>query len=110
MPAPYIQLIAGTQELSSTLVHLADSGDIPAFTPLMMNADGLLVPWDGVSAGKAVYLTPHLISSGTQKTAQVYKTGIFNIDAVNWPKSVTEEAARMAAFIGSGVSVQPLHN
>ncbi len=44
MPAPYIQLIAGTQELSSTLVHLADSGDIPAFTPLMMNADGLLVP------------------------------------------------------------------
>lgn len=110
MPAPYIQFIAGTQEVSSTLVHLADSGDIPAFTPLMMNAGGLMVPWDGASAGKAVFLTPHLINSGTQKTAQVYKTGTFNIDAVNWPENVTDEAARMAAFIGSGVSVQPLRN
>ncbi|EMM0378347.1 head decoration protein [Pluralibacter gergoviae] len=110
MSAPYIEFIAGTQELTSTLVYLADSGDIPAFTPLMMNDQGLMVPWDGSGQGKAVFLTSHGISSTTQRTAMVYKTGIFNIDIVNWPESVTTAAARAAAFVGSGVSVQPLRN
>ncbi|EFS9907125.1 head decoration protein, partial [Salmonella enterica] len=45
MSVPYLQLVAGTQEVTSTLVYLAGAESIPAFTPLMMNADGAMVPW-----------------------------------------------------------------
>lgn len=110
MAAPYLQIISGTQELVSTLAHFADSGEIPAFTPLMMTDAGLMVPWDGEESGKAVYLTPHIIDTSLQSTAKVYKAGIFNTEIINWPESVTPEHKRAAAFVGSGISVQPLRN
>ncbi|HHU7558716.1 TPA: hypothetical protein ACULA9_004803 [Escherichia coli] len=40
--------------------------------------------------------------------AQVYKTGVLNVDALNWPESVKELSVKVAAFVGSGISVQPL--
>ena len=110
MATPFLQIISDTQELVSTLAHFADSGEVPAFTPLMMNDDGLMVPWDGVGAGKAVYLTPHIIDTALQRTAKVYKAGIFNTSIVNWPEGIETEQQRAAAFVGSGVSVQPLQN
>ncbi|EGK6862571.1 head decoration protein [Salmonella enterica subsp. enterica serovar Glostrup] len=110
MPTPYTELLAGTQEIVSTQACFADSGELKAFTPLMMNADGLVVPWDGADSGMAVYLTPHAINTTSQRRAKVYKTGVFNIDVVNWPDTVTTAEKKMAAFIGSGISVQPLCN
>ncbi|TJA38617.1 head decoration protein, partial [Escherichia coli] len=54
------------------------------------------------------YLTSYPVDTSTQKSAQCYKTGIFNIAAVNWPESADTDAKKCAAFAGSGVSVQPL--
>lgn len=44
----------------------------------------------------------------TGAQAQVYKTGVLNVDALNWPEEVTTLSAKIAAFVGSGISVQPL--
>lgn len=50
-----------------------------------------------------------LYKSTPRKTqAQVYKTGVLNVDALNWPESVKELSVKIAAFVGSGISVQPL--
>ncbi|EOV0286492.1 head decoration protein [Salmonella enterica] len=110
MSAPYLQLVAGTQEITSTLVYLSGTEAMPAFTPLMMNADGAMVPWDGTESGKAIYLTPHAIDPTKQPRAMVYKTGIFNIELIKWPESVTTDQKKAASFAGSGISVQPLVN
>lgn len=49
-----------------------------------------------------------LIDTAKKTQAQVYKTGVLNVDALNWPESVRELSAKVAAFVGSGISVQPL--
>ncbi|HHP3153015.1 TPA: head decoration protein [Escherichia coli] len=109
MDTPYIELFAGSQQVATTLVHFAaDAGVIQEFTPLMLADNGEFKPWDGKESGKAVYLTSYPVDTSTQKSAQCYKTGIFNIAAVNWPESADTDAKKCAAFAGSGVSVQPL--
>ncbi|WP_447216436.1 AAA family ATPase [Escherichia coli] len=109
MDTPYIELFAGSQQVATTLVHFAaDAGVIQEFTPLMLADNGEFKPWDGQESGKAVYLTSYPVDTSKQKSAQCYKTGIFNIAAVNWPESVDTDAKKCAAFAGSGVSVQPL--
>lgn len=110
MAVNYPQMVAGTQEVTSTMVYLSGGDVIPAFTPLMMNADGAMITWDGAESGKAIYLTPHAIDPTKQPQAIVYKTGIFNIEIIHWPDSVTTDQKKIAAFAGSGISVQPLGN
>lgn len=110
MATHYTELMAGTEALVTTLgIFSANKGVIPAFTPLMQeDATGALVVWDGTSAGKAVYVSAVQIDTATKTQAQVYKTGVLNVDALNWPESVTQLSAKVAAFVGSGISVQPL--
>ncbi|NTZ38149.1 head decoration protein [Enterobacter sp. JMULE2] len=109
MGVPYPEIYSGTAEVSTTLVCLSGSGSIPQFTPLMIEpTSGLMTPWDGVNAGAAVYLTCFNIESNAQSRAQVYKTGTFNVDIVNWPESVTTLEKKLSAFAGSALSVQPL--
>ncbi|MCY1696639.1 head decoration protein [Lelliottia sp. SL45] len=109
MGVPYSELYSGTAEVSTTLACLLNTGNIPAFTPLMVEqTSGLVTPWDGVNAGAAVYLTCFNIESNVQNRVQVYKTGTFNVDIVNWPESVTTLEKKLSAFAGSALSVQPL--
>ena len=110
MATHYTELMAGTEALVTTLgIFSANKGVIPAFTPLMQeDATGALVVWDGTSAGKDVYVSAVQIDTATKTQAQVYKTGVLNVDALNWPESVTQLSAKVAAFVGSGISVQPL--
>ncbi|EEZ4278546.1 head decoration protein [Escherichia coli] len=107
MPTPYTQLLSGTQEVVSTLACFASAGEIKARTPLMQNGTGLMVEWDG-TPGKAVYLTISEINTATKTRAQVYKCGIFNIDEINWPDTADTFEKKISAFVGSGISVQPL--
>ena len=103
MATHYTELMAGTEALVTTLgIFSANKGVIPAFTPLMQeDATGALVVWDGSSVGKAVYVSAVQIDTAK-------KTGVLNVDALNWPESVKELSAKVAAFVGSGISVQPL--
>lgn len=110
MSAPYKEIVAGGEPPVTTLGILAGGqGVIPALTPLVQDAtNGALVVWDGTNAGQAVYVTAFSIDATSQTQAQVYKSGVLNVDALNWPKSVTTLSARVAAFVGSPISVQPL--
>lgn len=110
MATHYTELMAGTEALVTTLgIFSANKGVIPAFTPLMQeDATGALVVWDGSSVGKAVYVSAVQIDTAKKTQAQVYKTGVLNVDALNWPESVKELSVKIAAFVGSGISVQPL--
>lgn len=109
MSAPYLELIAGTEQLVTTRGHFTASGDvIPALTPLMLDDNGTLVPWDGESTTHAVYVSAVEVDTSRRTVAQVYKTGVLNIAVINWPEYVTAEEAKAAAFAGSGISVQPL--
>lgn len=111
MTTPYSEIFSGTAEVSTTLVFFANSGVIPAFTPLMLEpVNGIMVPWDGKNSGNAVFLTPHAIDTTTQRRAQVYKSGTFNVDVINWPVTdpVLTLEKKIAAFAGAGLSVQPL--
>lgn len=110
MGANYVELLAGSEALTTTLGLFVSSGDvIPALTPLMLSAQSnALVAWDGEASGQAIYVSAFQVDTASQTSAQVYKTGTLNVDALNWPENVTTLAAKMAAFAGSGVSVQPL--
>lgn len=118
MSSPYFQLIAGTQEVCTTMVVIAGGqGVIPSLTPLQVELDsGLFFVWDGKSAGAAVYLTTNEVNAASEVNAQVYKSGTFNIDVLSWPKVKDESnndidlttAQKLAAFAGHCVSAQPL--
>lgn len=110
MTANHIELVAGTEAPVSTLgIFAGGKGVIPALTPLMQDATtGALVVWDGAKAGQAVYVSCFSVDTANQTQAQVYKAGVLNVDALNWPEEVTSLSAKMAAFVGSGISVQPL--
>lgn len=109
MTVPYAELFAGTAEVTTTLANIGGLEEIPALTPLMLDVENnRLIVWDGVAAGTAVCLTAFAVNPVTQPQAQVYKTGTFNIDVINWPESVADEALKLVAFVGSALSVQPL--
>lgn len=113
MPAPYLQLISGSQEVATTLVVLAGGQNvIPAYTPLMVDTTtGKFLVWNGLKSGEAVYLTAAEINATSDVNAQVYKSGTFNIDVIKWPLNGTTEltqAQKLAAFAGSALSAQPL--
>ncbi|MDU7173636.1 MAG: head decoration protein [Klebsiella oxytoca] len=109
MTANYIELVAGTEALVTTLGMFASGkGVIPELTPLMQDDNGALVVWDGAKAGQAVYVSCFTVDTASQTQAQVYKAGVLNVDALNWPEAVTTLSAKIAAFVGSGISVQPL--
>ena len=111
MATHYTELMSGTEALVTTLgIFSANKGVIPAFTPLMQeDATGALVVWDGTSAGKAVYVSAVQIDTAKKTQAQVYKTGVLNVDALNWPESVRELSANKSftplqkAFIALGL-------
>ncbi|MCS2168037.1 head decoration protein [Scandinavium manionii] len=104
------ELIAGTETLVTTLgIFSQGRGVIPALSPLMLDEEsGALVIYDGATLGKAIYVSAISVDTDTRSQAQVYKCGVLNVDALNWPESVNTLNQRVTAFAGSGISVQPL--
>lgn len=110
MATHHTELVAGTEALVTTLgIFSSGQGVIPALTPLMADAtSGTLIVWDGSQPGRAVYVSAFPIDTSVRTQAQVYKTGVLNVNALNWPEGVTTLSVKVAAFTGSGISVQPL--
>lgn len=76
----------------------------PALTPLMLEAtNGVLVPWDGASAGSAVAVLA-LDHDGISSLATYYKSGTFDMDMLLWPEGADANKKRNA-FVGSAISV-----
>lgn len=109
MPVPYAELFAGSDEVSTTLVPIGGEDIIPALTPLMLEpVSKTIVAWNGDNSGQASFISPFEIDPSTQNYVQVYKSGTFNMDVINWPESVTTTDQKLTAFVGSALSVQPL--
>ncbi|WMY72732.1 head decoration protein [Buttiauxella selenatireducens] len=104
------ELVAGTEALVTTLgIFSPGNGVIPALSPLMLDEEsGALVVYDGAKVGKAIYVSTFSVDTDSKSQAQVYKCGVLNVDALNWPETVSTLSQRVAAFAGSGISVQPL--
>ncbi|HFN0855585.1 hypothetical protein M4C69_23740 [Klebsiella pneumoniae] len=58
----------------------------------------MLVPLDGQTSGEAIYVPYFQMDIVSQTQAHIYKTGVLNIEAPNWPEFVTTTIAKMAAF------------
>lgn len=96
--------LAGDEPLKTGRAFAAAGQTFVRLTPLMQNASGLLVKWDG-SAGKAVAMAVKSAEALASDTLMpFYKTGCFRISAVQWPDGLTD-AQKRAAFIGSPISV-----
>lgn len=78
---------------------LGTSG-LAAFTPVIVNAStrAISLPVQGTSKPNA--LTIHSVPAGTSasSTVQVWKAGMFNLDAINWGADFDTEAERISAF------------
>lgn len=71
---------------------------IPANTPVRVGFEGdaLVLIADAL---KPNAVTTHAINPGSPAgNVGVYKAGNFNINALNWPATLTTEAARLGAF------------
>lgn len=78
---------------------LATSG-LAAWTPVIFNPStrAITLPVQGTSQPNA--LTIHSIAAGAASTStvQLWRAGMFNLDAINWGADFDTEAERVAAF------------
>lgn len=75
----------------------------PALTPLMLNNQDVLVPWDGSNAGTAVGVLS-LNIDGTDTTVPYFKSGTWRMEDLVWPEGITD-AMKRNAFTGTAISV-----
>jgi hypothetical protein len=110
----------GDTAATTTTITLTASGanvDLPIYSVLDNNGGGLLADQAGVAADdRANYILaePIFIADGDTMVVPVYRTGHFNMDALNWDASYTTDAQKKVAFEGSvspGIFIsKPEHN
>lgn len=99
-----VEILAGDTPAIVTDYGIAGStlaaAGIPAWTPVIVNPGtrAITLPVQGTS--KANALTTHSLEAGSAATSsvQVYKAGMFNIDAINWAASFDTVAERQDGF------------
>lgn len=102
-----VELYAGDTPAPVTIsgkysTTLAASG-IPAYTPVDLDFEtGNISLVDGTTITKANAITCGTLTAGAgggvAGEMACFKAGCFNINALNWPASLSTEAARLAAF------------
>ena len=102
------RVFSGSDPAYTAIGQAAIAVATPALTPLMLGVTvgtdaGLLIPWDGVSAGQAVAVLA-LDHDGVSTTCSYYKSGTFDINAILWPAGL-DIAIKRNAFMGTAISV-----
>lgn len=92
-------LITGQNLAQFTVVgRITASGKLTAYAPAAVDGSQI-----------AVGILVHAINAtSADKSCQIYTAGIFNVDALVWPGSVTTLAAKQAAFERSPIAVKQL--
>lgn len=82
---------------------LATSG-LAAWTPVYVDpaTRAVTVAVHGTTAPNAITVFSVEAGSASTTTVGVYKAGMFNIDALNWPASYDTDAKKFAAFVTGG--------
>ena len=83
---------------------LNGSGGVVAYTPVYVDpaTRAITVALYGTQAPNAIVVTNVPAGSGATASVPVYKAGMFNINALNWPASYDTDAKKLAAFVTGG--------
>lgn len=103
---------AGSEQTTTTAGVIKAGQSIMKRTPLgMVTSSGEFVSWDpAANDGRevATRIAPFSIdSSGGAVEKQLIKGGVFNPELINWPAGTTD-AQKLAAFVGTPISLQTL--
>lgn len=102
-----VELFAGDTpapvSVTATYDAVLAAAGIPANTPVSVDiTTGAIALVDGTDITKANAVTVGVLRAGAGASAAgrmaVYKAGTFNINALNWPATLSTEALRLAAF------------
>lgn len=99
-----VEILAGDTPAIVTDYGIAGStlaaAGIPAWTPVIVDPATRAITLPVAGTSKANALTTHSLEAGAPATStvQVYKAGMFNIDAVTWGADFDTVAERLAGF------------
>ncbi|EAA5550475.1 head decoration protein [Salmonella enterica subsp. enterica] len=96
------RIFAGNDDAHTATGSSGLTAATPKLTPLMLDAAGKLVAWDGKAAGMAVGVLA-LDISGKESVLTYYKSGTFVTGALLWPDGVAGEI-KTNAFVGTAIS------
>lgn len=101
-------IVTTPEKVSANAIATAD---LPAFTVVGRSAiDGSIIPavW---GTNDAIGITCSTVKAGTQNaTVAIYRGGMFNPAALNWPSSYSTDARKKQAFekLGQGIFIRAL--
>lgn len=83
---------------------LNSAGGAVAWTPVFVDpaTRAITVALHGTQAPNAIVVATVPAGSGATSSVPVYKAGMFNIAALNWPASYDTDAKKLAAFVTGG--------
>lgn len=83
---------------------LNGSGGAVAYTPVFVDpaTRAITVAVHGTTAPNAIVIATVAAGSGATASVPVFKAGMFNMDALNWPASYDTDAKKLAAFVTGG--------
>jgi hypothetical protein len=95
----------GDGEAITTVVNVGANVDLPIYSVISYDGSTIaLAEMSGspeVSDAYGILAAPVKTGTGGATTAPVYRTGHFNMDALNWDASFDTDAKKAAAFEGS---------
>lgn len=91
----------GDGNSTTTPVNVGASVDLPIYT--VVSYDGTTIAIAGQVAGDAygILTAPVLTGAGQSTTLDVFRSGHFDLDELNWDASFTTDAQKIVAFEGS---------
>lgn len=81
-----------------------NAAGIPAWTPVFVDPGtrAISLAVQGTTAPNAITVAATPAGAAATSSVPVYKAGMFNIRALNWPASYDTDAERFAAFAAAG--------
>jgi hypothetical protein len=100
------ELLSGDTPRSTTTEAVAQNTNLPIFSVVGRtgNAAGgalALATADGVVKAMGITTAPVITGAGVTTTVDIYRSGMFNPNALNWDASFNTDAKKAAAFEGS---------
>lgn len=105
-----IEVLSGDVALTTTTESVPEETDLPIYSVVGRDGNGdLIMAEEGVTAPVGILTARVLTTTGVTTTVDVYRTGMFNPDALNWDASYDTDAKKKEAFEGSvspGIFIQ----
>ena len=98
-----VPLFTGDTPVNTLPENVGQNTNLPAYSVVMRDGSGNLVL--ATLAGKAgivgITVAPVVTGAGVATTVEVFKSGMFNPQALNWHADFTTDALKKTAFEGS---------